>query len=110
MIDWKRVAELRDEVGEDGFDEIIELFLEEVESIIDLFRDETGVDQLEAHMHFLKGSALNLGFQNFADLCQNGEILAEQGQGDEIELRAVVECYDLSRADFMAQIAQKFAA
>ena len=31
MIDWKRVSELREEVGEENFDEVIDLFLFEVE-------------------------------------------------------------------------------
>ena len=29
MIDWARVSELRDEVGAEDFDEVVELFLEE---------------------------------------------------------------------------------
>ena len=31
MIDWERVAELKDEVGDDDFAEIADLFLAEVE-------------------------------------------------------------------------------
>ena len=38
MIDWKSLAELRDEVGVDDFNEIIALFLEEVDGVIDLCR------------------------------------------------------------------------
>ena len=34
MIDWARVRELKDEVGADAFDEVVELFLEEVEEVI----------------------------------------------------------------------------
>ena len=30
MIDWARVAEFYDEVGAEDFDEVVELFLEEV--------------------------------------------------------------------------------
>ena len=34
MIDWTKVAELRDEVGAQGFDEVIDLFLDEVEEAL----------------------------------------------------------------------------
>ena len=39
MLNWKRVSELRDDVGADDFDKIIVLFLEEVDGIIDWFRN-----------------------------------------------------------------------
>ena len=39
MIDWARVSELRDEVGEGDFDEVVELFLEEVDEAIAAWRD-----------------------------------------------------------------------
>ena len=35
MIDWSRVNELRDEVGAEDFEEVVELFLEEVEEVIE---------------------------------------------------------------------------
>ena len=34
MIDWPRVAELRDEIGVTEFDEVVPLFLQEVEATI----------------------------------------------------------------------------
>lgn len=34
MIDWERVADLRSEIGDDGFDEVIALFLEETDEVI----------------------------------------------------------------------------
>lgn len=46
MINWDRVAELREEVGVDDFAEIIELFLEEVDAIIELLRDGQGLSDL----------------------------------------------------------------
>ncbi|WP_442970022.1 hypothetical protein [Roseovarius sp. ZX-A-9] len=38
MIDWSRVAELRSEIGAEDFDEVVELFLEEVEAEISVLR------------------------------------------------------------------------
>ena len=39
MIDWASVSELRDEVGAEDFDEVVELFLEEVDEAIIALRD-----------------------------------------------------------------------
>ena len=58
MIDWDRLKELRDEVGAEDFDEVVELFLDEVEGVMDRLRDSPDVDTLEEDLHFLKGSAL----------------------------------------------------
>lgn len=35
MIDWARIIELHDEIGADDFNEVVELFLSEVEERID---------------------------------------------------------------------------
>ena len=34
MIDWTRAGELRSEIGDDGFAEVVELFLDEVEDVV----------------------------------------------------------------------------
>ena len=70
MINWNRVAELRHEVGEDDFDEVVELFIEEVEDVLATLGQN---DDLPKDLHFLKGSALNLGFTEMARLCTEGE-------------------------------------
>ena len=61
MIDWARVSELRDEVGAEDFDEVVELSLEEVDEAIAALRDLTDLSELEPQCHFLKGSALISG-------------------------------------------------
>ena len=110
MINWDRVAERREEVGVDDFAEIIELFLEEVDAIIELLRDGQGLSDLEAHLHFLKGSALNLGFAKFAELCQAGETAAAQGRSDSVDLGAIIAVYDSARTVFLEQSPKRFAA
>ncbi|NIZ11831.1 Hpt domain-containing protein [Phaeobacter sp. HF9A] len=101
MIDWPRVRELKEEVGEDGFDEVVELFLEEVEEVIAKLK--TGDrSQLEQDLHFLKGSALNLGFQEFSDACLRGERLSAEGQQATVDLEQVVAIYDNSKQNFLA--------
>ena len=56
---------------------------------------------LESLLHFLKGSALNLGFSDLALLCQTGERLAAQGEisTDLNQIRAV---YAASKMAFTA--------
>ena len=79
MIDWSRVEELRDEIGAEDFDEVVELFLSEVEDRIDLALTKAESESFEEDLHFLKGSALNLGFDQFAQLCDAGEQQAANG-------------------------------
>ena len=73
MIDWSRVEGLRDEIGAEDFDEVVELFLSEVEDRIDVALTKAESESFEGDLHFLKGSALNLGFDQFAQLCGAGE-------------------------------------
>lgn len=102
MIDWERVRELKDEIGEDDFAEVAELFIGEVEDVMDRLRAQPDAARLEADLHFLKSSALNLGFSRLAALCQDGEHRAASGQSGAIDLAPVFECYAASKAAFLA--------
>ncbi|MBZ8117902.1 Hpt domain-containing protein [Roseovarius sp. LXJ103] len=102
MIDWSRVAELREEIGADDFGEVVEIFLEEVQSEIDALRGDVAPGNLEDKLHFLKGSALNLGFREFSDLCQSGEAAAGAGRMDLIDMQATVASFDRSKAEFVS--------
>lgn len=106
MIDWNRVRDLRDEIGTDEFADVVSLFLDEVEAEISVLRGEGLADRLEARLHFLKGGALNLGFDDFAALCQTGEQMASQGYENEVDITEIIENYDKSRATFMASLPQ----
>ncbi len=110
MIEWSRIEELREEIGEEDFEEVVEIFLEEVEDVIALLREGVPDDQLESHLHFLKGSALNLGFKSFSGLCQTGETAAAQGYYGEIDLSDVVSSYELSKTEFLSTLANRPAA
>jgi len=110
MILWSRVNELREEVGTEDFKEVVELFLDEVEEVIERLRAGTARGQLEQDLHFLKGSALNLGFGTFSDLCQDGERLAAQGKADTVDLAAIVDGYDRSKASFLDGMRDHLAA
>ncbi|PHQ99360.1 MAG: histidine kinase [Marinosulfonomonas sp.] len=100
MINWDRVNELRDEVGIEDFQEVIVMFLEEVENTMVRMIAIPNLATLEEDMHFLKGSALNLGFAHFADLCQVGEKAAGSGQAETIFLDDIFESYAASKTAF----------
>lgn len=110
MINWSRVNELREEVGPDDFDEVVKLFLEEVEEVIGRLRRDADRSQLEQELHFLKGSALNLGFAAFSDLCQDGERLSAAGKAGNVDLGAIVDGYDQSKTAFFAELQANIAA
>ncbi|WP_420585552.1 Hpt domain-containing protein [Ruegeria sp.] len=102
MIDWARVRQLRDEVGASEFDEVVQIFLDEVQETIERLHKDTTRREFEQNMHFLKGSALSLGFDRFSKLCQDGERVAAAGQASEVDLPAILKVYDDSRAVFIA--------
>ncbi|TRW99289.1 Hpt domain-containing protein [Paracoccus sp. M683] len=103
MIDWNRVIELRDEVGPSEFDPVLELFVDEVEEIVmRLSKDDPG--KLERDLHFLKGSAWNLGFAEFGSLCQEFEAKVCRGQIETIQIDRIVRCYSTSKQVFMRDL------
>ncbi|MFZ7091022.1 Hpt domain-containing protein [Primorskyibacter sp. 2E233] len=111
MIDWQRVGELREEIGPEDFDEVVELFLSEVLGAIDLLESAAGNPIVtEEQMHFLKGAALNLGFAAFSDLCQKGEKAAAAGDAEAIPFGAVRKTFETSKTQFLEELPLKFAA
>ena len=104
MIKWARVAELREEVGEEDFAEVVALFLDEVEGVLDRLRKRPARDSLEGDLHFVKGSALTLGFRSLSDICLAGERRARAAQYDQIDIPRVLETYAASKAEFIARL------
>lgn len=105
MINWDRVEELRDEIGPEDFGEVVELFLDEVEEVIARLQTAPDPGMLAADLHFLKGSALNLGFHAFSMLCQAGEVAAASGKADTVDLARVIQSFFDSKADFQKHLA-----
>lgn len=101
MIDWVRVNELREEVGEEDFDEVVTLFLSEVEERLEEMMSATTERNLEEDMHFLKGSALNLGFVDVAALCQQAESMAAADEITTISAADVNKTYQASKRHFL---------
>ncbi|MGH1355170.1 MAG: Hpt domain-containing protein [Thalassovita sp.] len=110
MIDWDRVAELREQVGVEDFEEVVDLFLEEVLEVINALRADPQESRLEADLHFLKGSALNLGFADFSEKCHAGERQAALGKADQVDLTVIIDSFDASRHLFCEELTTRFAA
>lgn len=108
MIDWTHVKDLKADMGE-AFDEIIEVFQVEVEEALARLPSATTAESLAAELHFLKGAALNLGFEEFASLCAEGETRAASGSVDAIDLARIADCFADSRAAFVAGLVQHAA-
>lgn len=102
MIKWDRVNELREEIGQEDFDEVVDLFLEEVEQVINQLRTTPNPDTLREDLHFLKGSALNLGFHDFSMQCQAGETASAEGLAHTVDVPAILEIYEKSKQDFQS--------
>lgn len=105
MIDWGRVDVLRNEISADDFEEVVALFLEEVEEIIERLRTTPFPTSLEADLHCLKGSALNLGFAEFSSLCDAGERLAALGETAQVNVDAIISSFDASKELFLKELA-----
>ena len=108
LIDWAKVNELCQEVGPEDFDEVVELFLEEVEETLN--RTGDAGRSLEHDLHFLKGSALNLGFSQFSELCKIGEKIAANGEPDSVSVEDIRASYAASRAVFLSDLKTQLAS
>ncbi|WP_170786157.1 Hpt domain-containing protein [Ruegeria lacuscaerulensis] len=100
MIDWPRVRQLRNEVGTSEFDEVVAIFLDEVQEALSRFSADTNREGFEQNLHFLKGAALSLGFKSLAKLCQDGERQSAQGQSQMVDVPQVFEVFESSCAEF----------
>lgn len=109
MIDWTQVDILRTEIGQEAFEEVVELFLDEMRAEIDGLPQEKDAARLEARFHILKGSALNLGFAKFSDLCSTAEAAAARGTPDFDSITEILTIYDASTAVFLSGLSNSKA-
>lgn len=87
LINWTRVHELRAEIGDDGFSEVVAMFLDESDTVI--ARADAGLSPDD--LHFLKGAALNLGFADLAKACDSGT-----------DPRQIIALYENSKTSLLA--------
>lgn len=96
MIDWDIVAELMAAVGPAEMAEVVTLFLDDTDAAVRALAPDR---DLEAQLHYLKGSATTMGFRDFLDLCNTAEIAASHGRV--VDIDALRACYARSRAAFV---------
>ncbi|MEM8554412.1 MAG: Hpt domain-containing protein [Pseudomonadota bacterium] len=107
MLDWSRIEELREEVGEDAFGEVVDLFLDEVSDTLGQLDSHDTPAAMEEAMHFLKGASLNLGFSALSELCAKGETDARAGALAAVDVGAVRQCYQATAEAFKAEVTAK---
>jgi len=105
MIDWAQIQQLEEDIGIEDFGEVVTLFMAEVDEAVSEL-DNTrpnSPDEMAPALHFLKGSAYNLGFKTFGDYCSEGESLAQNGRASEVDLEKVISLYTESKTAFFSQ-------
>ncbi|MBV1863728.1 MAG: Hpt domain-containing protein [Rhodobacteraceae bacterium] len=107
MIDWVQIRQLEEDIGEEDFGDIVSLFLEEVDEVVAQLSENPPdtSDKLAPKLHFLKGSAYNLGFKAFGDYCSEGEKLSLEGKGEDVEIAKIITLYTDSKDAFFRQAA-----
>lgn len=102
MINWARVDELKDEIGNEDFAEVADLFIEEVEEVMARLKAGPNPALLEKDLHFLKSSCLNLGFDDLSRLCAIGETDAAEGRFEDIQLAPIFDMFASSKQAFIS--------
>jgi histidine phosphotransfer protein HptB len=110
MIDWKRIVELREEIGADGFVEVVDMFLDEAEGAVNALVAGLPPGEIAAQLHFLKGSALNLGLSDLAAICLEGERGPASGAAGQFEPAQVAAVFQTSRANLLSWLASDAVA
>lgn len=100
MLNQARITELKDEVGEDDFAEVVALFCEEVEEVLGELR-ETARTELGAKLHFLKGSAFNLGLDAVGDMCMKEEARLRNDPAASADVDGILALYAQSLAQLL---------
>lgn len=95
MIDWTRIDDLKEELGEEDFEEVFEIFLDEVQESVDSLDADPSGAALEAILHSVKGNAVTVGFSKLAELAGAGEI--EAGQGSQVNLSEITLAHTQSK-------------
>lgn len=95
MIDWTRINDLKDELGTEDFEEVFEIFLDEVQESVDSLASTPTGPKLEAILHSVKGNAITVGFSKLAALAGAGEVNA--AQGSTVDLAEIIAVHKTSK-------------
>ncbi|MEL7211231.1 MAG: Hpt domain-containing protein [Pseudomonadota bacterium] len=100
MIDWTRIDDLKEELGDEDFEEVFEIFLDEVQDSVDSLEAAPTGQALEAILHSVKGNAVTVGFSKLAELAGAGEVNA--GQGADVNLQEITVAHTLSKEAYIS--------
>lgn len=106
MIDWAQVKQLEVDVGAEDLADVVTLFLSEVDEAVEALQSlpKDSAPEVAAALHFLKGSAFNLGFQQFGEYCATGETQAYGGDTESVSFQEVKRLYSASKSLFLADL------
>ena len=102
MIDWTRIDELREEVGEDAFEEVLEIFLEETAEAMERLR-ASAPGGLAEDLHFLKGSAQNVGMTALGAACAEQEAEVRSGARTQADVARLESALDAARSEIASR-------
>ena len=100
MIDWTRIDELKEELGEEDFAEVFDIFLDEVQESVDSLEGVAQGAPLAAILHSVKGNAVTVGFVELAKLAGEGEQRAERNET--VDTRPISTMHVSSKAAYAA--------
>ena len=63
----------------------------------EISREQLDLDTIEDDLHCLKGSAMNLGFSEFSDLCNTGELMSSKGNAAAVDVAAILSGFEQSK-------------
>lgn len=92
LLNVERLDTLRDEIGADGFEDVVAMFLKESDEVVARLLAGGPGASFDADLHFLKGNAMTLGFDDLVELCRKG------AAGAGLDLGALADLYRQSRA------------
>jgi HPt (histidine-containing phosphotransfer) domain-containing protein len=111
MIDWERVAILRDDLGADGVDLVMGIFVEDAQMLLAKIAAAGTAAAQEADLHRLRGGSLNVGCAGLAEACRRHELAARAGDMmPDADSEALRRLFDLSVAALADQAANPQAA
>ncbi len=102
MIDWCKIRELMDEIGDSDFPDVARMFLSDTDAAIARLGATQNIGDA---LHYIKGSALTMGFSELATLCQLGENAASAGAP--VDLDALRSCFERSRDRFLGEFPRR---
>lgn len=98
MVNWDRISELREEIGEADLREVVSLFFWEIDEVLATL-EAAPPAEMPGHLHFLKGSALNIGFAAVSSRCQAEEVRLKENPAATADIQGIRADYSASKAE-----------